>query len=77
VDITDPVYILGCLFEGNRDERCLNAMDSDHDQTVSISDAIHLLNFQFLGKPSPALPFPRCGINALDRLRCIEFKCEH
>ena len=43
--------------------------DFDTDGALSITDAIALLNFLFLGREAPPAPFPDCGIDP-DRDDC-------
>jgi hypothetical protein len=40
-----------------------------------VTDAVYLLNFNFLGGPPPAAPFPECGPGSLgtdEELGCEE-----
>jgi hypothetical protein len=41
----------------------MQACDANGDGGVrgEVSDAVYMLNFNFLGGPPPAAPFPGCG----------------
>jgi hypothetical protein len=78
LEISDAIYILGHLFLGNVDDRCVAAMDVSQDGEINLSDPIALLSFLYLGGPAPTFPFPTCGLDPADRedrLPCKEFIC--
>jgi len=56
---------------------CLDALDSDDDGAVTITDPIFLLSYLFRGGAAPRSPFPDLGPDATpDSLDCVEFKAE-
>ena len=71
VDISDPINILGFLFQGRPGPTCPDSADGNDDGVVDISDAIFVLRFLFLaGAPIP-VPYPDEGIDPTpDELLC-------
>jgi IPT/TIG domain-containing protein len=71
VDISDAVAILAYLYLGGASPDCMDALDTDDDGTLSITDPIYLLNFLFQdGSPIPA-PGPEPGFDGTpDGLQC-------
>ncbi len=62
VELTDAVFVLGYLFQGQSVPGCLETADSDDNGKVDISDAIRLLGWLFLGgEPLPAPGSEECG----------------
>ena len=62
VELTDAVFILGYLFQGQGAPGCLETADSDDNGQVDISDAIRLLGWLFLGgEPLSAPGSEECG----------------
>jgi hypothetical protein len=59
-DLSDAIAVLLHLF-GGRTLSCLDAGDLDDDETISLTDAIFLLEFLFRGGPAPTAPFPVPG----------------
>ncbi|MBI4601799.1 MAG: hypothetical protein HY721_07545 [Planctomycetes bacterium] len=53
-DVSDPISVLGYLFLGESEPRCLPAADYDGDGQLIISDPIRMLGVLFLGQPPPA-----------------------
>ncbi len=54
VNIADPLYVLGALFESGRSISCNVAADANDDDRVDVSDAVYELNFLFAdGRPIP------------------------
>jgi Bacteriophage tail sheath protein len=62
-DISDPVAVLGFLFQGGKAPACAGAADLDGNGGLDINDPVFGLNFLFLGGPAPAEPFQACGID--------------
>jgi hypothetical protein len=52
-DISDAVFILGCLFLGGECPATDCAADANHDNSRDLSDAVFLLSHLFLGGPQP------------------------
>lgn len=77
-DITDPLFILGCIFLGTQCTTCPDAADVNDDGKVDITDAIYHLQWRFLGHAEPASPFPGCGFDtSLDELdECVYTACD-
>ena len=74
IDISDPIFLLGYLFLGEKAPDCLDAGDANDDGLLDISDAVYGLTFQFLGGPPPPSPYPDCGIDPTDdALDCQSF----
>jgi hypothetical protein len=64
INISDPIHTLDALFGGNNILRlhdCADAMDTDDNGAIEISDAIRVLRYLFMGGPAPVRPFPACG----------------
>ncbi len=60
-DISDVISIIGYLFLGSKEPRCLEAADVNDDARVDISDGVALLSYLFLGGDAPKEPFPLAG----------------
>jgi hypothetical protein len=60
VDLSDAVKILIHLFDGGS-AQCRDALDTDDDGTLILTDAVYLLEFLFLSGPEPKAPFPAKG----------------
>jgi phage tail sheath protein FI len=60
-DISDPVAILGFLFQGAKGPVCDAAADLDGNGDLDINDPVFGLNFLFLGGPAPQEPFQACA----------------
>ena len=58
--VGDIIFILQFLFAGGPSPSCLNACDANDDESVDISDALYLLNWQWAvaGSPPPPPPTP-------------------
>lgn len=61
-DIADAISILMYLFQGESSD-CLDALDVNDNETISISDAFHLICFLFCSPngTAPPAPYPACG----------------
>jgi hypothetical protein len=80
VDISDAVLTLGYLFNGSAQPHdCRDAMDSDDNGLLELTDAVRILNFLFLDRNlPPAPPFPDCDVDKTrvgDPFCCAEFTC--
>jgi len=78
MDISDPLFILGCKFLGTGCPECRDAGDLNDDGAMDISDAVHGLNFLFSGGPPPPYPGPEaCGSDpTVDLLPdCVYSRC--
>lgn len=63
LDVSDPVALLGSLFQGG-DLACESAAEVNLDGNLDLSDAVFLLNFLFQGGPAPpAAPVVCAGAN--------------
>lgn len=72
LDVSDPVHILTALFIDASPILCLDSADADDDGDVTITDAIRILGYLFVGIVSPAGPFPEAGIDPTsDELECV------
>jgi hypothetical protein len=74
VDIGDAVFTLFAIFglKGSP-PGCLEAMDSNDDGLLGVTDAIHLLTYLFRAGPPLAPPFPFCGPDPTpDAIGCSE-----
>jgi hypothetical protein len=60
-DISDPVFVLGCLLSGGPRPVCYDAADATDDGNVDVSDAVRTLEMLFLGGASISEPFPLAG----------------
>lgn len=73
-DISDPIFILSWLFTGGVETLCEEALDTDDDGVLVLTDAIALFDYLFRGGPPPVAPFPDCGEDpADDDLHCLAF----
>lgn len=77
-DITDPIYILGCLFIGTECPSCPDSADVNDDNQVDVTDAILLLSWRFLGGTAPVPPFNNCGFDRTEDAlgECINPACK-
>jgi hypothetical protein len=77
--LEDALHVLIYLFEGGAQLACLKAADVDDDGQVALSDAVYLLNYYFLGGPSPPEPFACCGLDptpdSLPECRTANWDC--
>jgi hypothetical protein len=65
-DISDPIFILSCLFSGTACPECRDAADANGDGGMDIADPVYLLNWRF-GTGSPPLdPFSACGLDTTE-----------
>ena len=62
VDFSDVIPILGYLF-GDGGTDCPDALDTNDDGTLNITDAIRLVRFLFFGEFAPSAPFPDSGMD--------------
>ena len=73
MNISDPIFILGALFEGNPDPECEKSADVNDDGAIDVSDAVYLLLF-LVGNRAPPPPSIECGVDPTsDALTCGEF----
>ena len=56
VNVTDPVNVLGYLFQGELIPLCLDAADANDDGEVNLADGVFTLNHLFAGAPPPPEP---------------------
>ncbi len=61
VNIADAVWTLNSLFGGGPAGGCSEACDANRDARLDSSDAVFILDFQFLDGPLPSAPYPECG----------------
>jgi hypothetical protein len=78
-DVSDAISIGDCLFLGDQCRGCPDALDSNDDGDLDITDLIYLLAWRFLGGPEPPPPLGRCGEDgSRDALEpCQEFSGCH
>jgi hypothetical protein len=71
INISDPIFLLRCLYGLRACPDCLDVMDANDDGGVDILDPVVLLDYLFRqGSPPPA-PFPGCGLDRTeDTLDC-------
>jgi hypothetical protein len=55
-DLSDAVFVLRHLFQGETAPSCQKAADSNDDGAVELSDAVYLLAYLFQGGSPPASP---------------------
>jgi ELWxxDGT repeat protein len=71
LSVSDPVATLAVLFASLEAPDCLDALDSDDNGKVDLTDAVYELEYLFLGGPEPPGPFPDCGYDpSPDDLSC-------
>jgi len=66
VELTDAVLVLLHLVLGQPQDVCHDALDSDDNGVIDISDPIYLLNYLFVGGGEPPAPFPIAGLDPTD-----------
>jgi len=72
LDIADPIFLAGYLFQGRAEPQCLDAADVNDDGKLNLTDAVHALDYLFKGKTPPASPFPDLGKDeSIDELTCF------
>ncbi|HLU50382.1 MAG TPA: discoidin domain-containing protein, partial [Planctomycetota bacterium] len=71
LNLTDGIFVLNYLFQGNVSPACLDALDSDDSGGLNLTDGIYVLQFLFsTGSPPPA-PYPDCGEDSTeDTIEC-------
>lgn len=75
VDVSDLIGLLGYMFLGGV-ENCEAALDGDGDGSVSLGDAIFLVNRLFLSGPPLSAPYPSCQTaGGMSTLPCLQFSC--
>ena len=57
VNISDPSYMVGVLFNGYTPPPALDALDANDDGLTDLSDATYLNNYLYLGGAAPPPPF--------------------
>jgi hypothetical protein len=78
VDLSDAVLTLFYLFNGaEQPHDCRDAMDSDDNGRLEVTDAVAVLVFLFIDSTPLRPPFPGCGLDPspTDVLCCAEFVC--
>ncbi len=74
MNIADAIAALNYLFGYSGNLTCVDACDSNDDETINIADAIYLLSGLFAGGALPQPPFPSCGPDpAGDLLDCSSY----
>ena len=70
------VTLLRFNFSGGPEAPCLAACDANGDGAVigQVTDAVYVLQHNFLGGPEPVAPFPDCGLGTLSTDR--QLGCE-
>jgi len=61
VDLSDAIFVLGCLFLGTECSSCPDASDVNDDGVLDISDPVSLLQWLFLGGAELPSPGVQCG----------------
>ncbi len=69
-NVTDAIALLGFLFLGRAAPGCLEACNGDDDASLSVSDAIFVLNHLFGGGPQIPPPYPDCGPDPTPSTSC-------
>jgi hypothetical protein len=62
VSISDGVKVLRHLFAAVTTD-CQDALDTDDNEILDITDAIRILDYLFQNGPAPAAPFPSAGVD--------------
>ncbi|MEE2889446.1 MAG: carboxypeptidase regulatory-like domain-containing protein [Planctomycetota bacterium] len=77
VDIGDPIFSLGILFDGGGPAACDDACDANDDGNHDIADPVRILSFLFSGAaPMPEPTHPVCGSDpTVDSLECDASIC--
>jgi len=78
IDIADGIAVLNWLFHRGGEPPCLEAADINNDGGVDASDAIYNFRWQFTNGPTPASPWPDCGLDPavpVDTLTCEDYPC--
>ena len=75
IDLSDPISILGYLFQGQGEPGCVEAANTNGDAVVDLSDAIYLLSYLFTGGPKPPAPFQECAHGPAGDGLCVVSNC--
>jgi len=71
IDLSDPVYLIGTLFNGGPVPVCYDAADFNDDGFMDVSDVVAGIDFVFNGGAAPQPPYPTCGTDPTsDLLDC-------
>ena len=79
VDVSDALTIFGYLFRGlGREVQCHDALDTNDNGRLDITDGIHLLVYLFHRGDSPRAPQGDCGwdMTNADALGCADSPCK-
>jgi hypothetical protein len=63
MNLADGVYILQNLFANGPAILCLDAADSNDDETVNLADAVYILQHLFADGPAVPAPHHECGVD--------------
>lgn len=61
IDISDPIQLLGIIFNGYAAGTCLDACDANDDNNIDLADVVAMLNIALPPGIQPPAPFPNCG----------------
>jgi hypothetical protein len=68
------VTLLSYLFLDGEAPACADVADTNDDGGVTLTDAVYLLNFLFLGGPRLPAPFPEAGQDpTVDTVVCVPY----
>ncbi len=74
-DISDGICVLEYLF-GPKPVSCIDALDSDDDNRITLGDGIYIFQYLFASGAPPLPPFPACGTDpSSDSLGCEAYDC--
>lgn len=79
VNVSDPIFLLGCQFRGTECSACEDAADANDDRRVDVSDTVYLFLWFFEGGGAPPLPGAfECGLDPSDDslAKCVYPICD-
>jgi hypothetical protein len=75
VNVADPVFTIGFLFQDRTPPPCMDAADANDDGVVDLADAIFILQYYFMRGIRPPAPFPNPGVDPTPnrhKLGCLQ-----
>ena len=66
MNIADPISTLSDLFLGIASSACRDALDSNDDGELDVTDVVYTLEYLYIGGDMPPPPYPDPGYDPSD-----------